>query len=890
MSEHAISSATQNSGSPLPGGFAAISKYNPHLWTAEQLRAIFVARQGELADLQKTLSDLAKAPAQTVGQHVLIVGARGMGKSTLMQRLALAVEDDAQLQGAWLALRFPEEQYTVSTPGQFWANVLDSLADAMERQGQCAEAIAMIDQTAGQIASLPACEQAAACLKTINQIADQEKKRLLLLVDNTDLLLHSIPKADHWALREVLQSNPRLLWVGGSYQSLEANSEYHDAFLDFFRLIELRPLTLVEMQHALLALASSFGGEEASSKMQAQLKAQPERLATLRQLSGGNPRTTVMLYELFSTSKAKVQDPNSGKKQPRHVRSDLEALLDNMTPLYKSRLDALPELQRKLLAHILEHWAPMGLADLAKVSQVAKTSISPQLQRMELEGLIEKTRLHGTTRNGYQASERFFNIWYLMRLSPRRQRTRLGWFVQFLRLWFSGHELTNMARDRATSYASSLSNRDSSDLEYDRAIADALPDDSREKHRLRWAILKQLQNNREHLAEIFDFEIEDKDFKGADKYLLQLNELPALLRQNSNLKTNEERDEWVRLVMGSTSIPIDIKTFYAIRSSQLTRSETKQIKKVLLDSRAYDAEFLTLEATLEVESAILKNDFFPDCPDSKLAYQQIRAYSFELPKALYLAVMIHSLHHQDEWVLKSLDFAQTVNPHESGIEEVRADILHRHLKQYEKAEAAYRKAISMDDQVANTWAGWANLLHDCLNRYEEAKKAYAHALQLDRRNAANVSSLARLLANMDEKEKSKAQYFSVVKLATSKQRNLLLQAHLYLGNHQLAQSALTAITQKITNADTESLHQLQEQIWQCVQIGVGEALGDLMAADEHAMFLQPFAQACYTLAEANHKLQDLPLEIQQISDEVVRAAKERLKKPQDAGKRLVSQS
>ena len=47
-----------------------------------------------------------------------------MGKSTLMQRLALAVDDDAELRTHWLALRFPEEQYTVNTVGQFWANVL----------------------------------------------------------------------------------------------------------------------------------------------------------------------------------------------------------------------------------------------------------------------------------------------------------------------------------------------------------------------------------------------------------------------------------------------------------------------------------------------------------------------------------------------------------------------------------------------------------------------------------------------------------------------------------------------------------------------------------------------------------------------------------------------
>ena len=236
------------------GGFAAISKYNPHLWSAAQLRAIFVARRQELADLQQ---NLRSSPLNQVGQHVLLVGPRGMGKSTLMQRLALAVEDDTALCAAWLPLRFPEEQYTVNTLGQFWANVLGSLADALERQGA---PTAELDTSAERIAQLPAGEQATAYLQAINQCADQRGQRLLLLVDNTDLLLHNIGPKAHWALREVLQSNARLLWVGGSYQSLEANSHYHDAFLDFFQVMELRPLRMDEMQQALLALARTFGG------------------------------------------------------------------------------------------------------------------------------------------------------------------------------------------------------------------------------------------------------------------------------------------------------------------------------------------------------------------------------------------------------------------------------------------------------------------------------------------------------------------------------------------------------------------------------------------------------------------------------------------------------
>ena len=55
-------------------------------------------------------------------------------QSTLLQRVALGVEEDAELSASWIALRFPEEQYTVTTPAELWVNVIGALADALDRQ------------------------------------------------------------------------------------------------------------------------------------------------------------------------------------------------------------------------------------------------------------------------------------------------------------------------------------------------------------------------------------------------------------------------------------------------------------------------------------------------------------------------------------------------------------------------------------------------------------------------------------------------------------------------------------------------------------------------------------------------------------------------------------
>ena len=503
---------------------------------------------------------------------------------------------------------------------------------------------------------------------------------------------------------------------GGSYQSLEADSHYHDAFLDFFRNIELRPLRLEEMQQALLALAATFGGDRARHAMQSQLNAHPERLPTLRQLSGGNPRTTVMFYELLAHS------PYGD------VRSDLEALLDAMTPLYKARMDALAELPRKLLAHIFEHWAPISLGQLADASQVAKTSISPQLQRLQLDGLIEKTPLHGTTRSGYQAAERFFNIWYLMRFSPRRQRARLAWLVEFMRLWFSQDELCNLARQRLDA----LPAHHAHEWDYERALADALPPDAPERHPLRWRLLKELQDCRARLHEFFDFNVEDRDFKDAADYRQRLRALPEQLRRCPHVKTEEEKQQWVDAVMGATHLSLAEKEQIAQETPTMDQGLFKQTQETLTKSKNTLEESMGKSNAEILYQTILNHDFFPDCPDSKLAYDQIRTCFNQHPIALLVAgLLLIKTSHRDLWCLKTIEMLEAHFPELAYLSLWKGDLLQVYLSRPGEAEVAYRQAILLNENNSDAQFGLSLALFIQQKDLFTAEAALRKAIELE---------------------------------------------------------------------------------------------------------------------------------------------------------------
>jgi hypothetical protein len=395
--------------------------YNPALWSRNEVRTYYVARPKILA---RFLDDFRREQPGTRPQHRLILGQRGMGKSTLLRRLAIGVEDDAELAAQWLPLNFPEEQYNVATLADFWLNCLDSLGDWLEARGDIAEMQALdaeierLDRKDGEGA-----------LQTLLRLAAKLQRRLLLLVDNIDLILERLKDKD-WALREALQEHPELLLVGASSRALEATYDYSAAFYDFFRIDELRGLSEEEMRETIINLARLRGADELIRR----LDDDPGRLRVLHTLTGGNPRTAVLLYGVLL------------KGIDGDVRSDLEGLLDEVTPLYKARFDELPAQAQQLLDKLALHWDPMSARQAADALGWPVNQASAQLDRLVQAGVVEKVKSGSGKRMAFQVAERFFNIWYLMRAS-RRVRRKLMWLVEFLRVFFSSDELQRLAKD-----------------------------------------------------------------------------------------------------------------------------------------------------------------------------------------------------------------------------------------------------------------------------------------------------------------------------------------------------------------------------------------------------------------------------------------------------------
>jgi hypothetical protein len=100
--------------------------------------------------------------------------------------------------------------------------------------------------------------------------------------------------------------------------------------------------------------------------------------------------------------------------------------------------------------------------------------------------------------------------------------------------------------------------------------------------------------------------------------------------------------------------------------------------------------------------------------------------------------------------------------------------------------------------------------------------------------------------------------------------DILLQAHLWLGNRDSASQALEQLANRAGGGDARVLYTLREQARECHSIGLGPALAELMAQSAHASFLKPIALALRTAAGEPEALDGIPPELRAMAEEVMR--------------------
>ena len=381
--------------------------YNPAQLTPDELKASFVARGETLAEMLRLLRE--QTPSRPC-QHLMLIGPRGMGKTTLGLRFLHAVEETPELAAIWQPVPFYEESYEIGDLADFWLAALRHLSRATDNPewADKADALARDERDQERLA--------AYALAAIVDHCQRSGRRLILFVENLDGILHQLRnEREAHALRASLIERPEILLLGSANAVFDAIRSHAQPFYEFFRLVTLEGIGPEETARLLETLA----GREGRPDVPQTLNLERGRLETLRRLTGGNPRLLVLACRML------IESPLGSAFE------DLEQLIDEQTPYFKARIEELPIQARKVFHCLADGWTPLLAKEVAGAAKLSSSHASAQLKQLVERGYAQEVRLPGAKRTRYEVGDRFYNIYYLLRFS-RTNRQRLERLVAFL--------------------------------------------------------------------------------------------------------------------------------------------------------------------------------------------------------------------------------------------------------------------------------------------------------------------------------------------------------------------------------------------------------------------------------------------------------------------------
>ena len=693
--------------------------FTPGRQTDDELKAAYIARTDLL---QSILDDIAATRVGGIPQHHLVIGQRGMGKTTLLRRIDVALRE-APRAANFIPLSFPEEQWTIDRLSALWLNCLDSLADTLERGNPNDPLIQTIDEAVKRlrIDNAPEDVLAETAEKDFLAIAAKTKRRAVLLVDNLDLVFGRLKKHELYRLRAFLMKAGAPVLIGVSVYPPKATQDYNAPFYDQFKTHYLNRLSLVQMREVLLRLAERAGNEEIVKR----LEGNPGRLHALHALTGGNTRTTVILFQIFA--RGRFSDD---------AYHDLETLLDWMTPLYKARFEELSAQAQVIVSTLATIWEPATSARICDRARLENKQVSAQLDRLKKAGIIEEVTVDSEKRTGpiaegrspkerggYQLTERFFNIWFLMRQATRRDKNSLIFLTRLIECIHTPDERDALARELLG--CSTL---------------------SREKRIFALALEPSLSTPT--LACFLHDRVENECIKAARELGERIDEIidPSEISPH-RWAFHELRERLTKAVPPGVGItgeafadavlgfPAMIGHRDAIASKRI---DTGTINSLMKACANYDDVLSKTFGSQAVSwfEGLLRNGTVTDLSSSDQASEAFNHADTPEKAAIYISYMSNTAKAglaMEVWdsVLKLFDSSCNSSPAWTIIGQLYAERLGR----YKDAEAAFRRAVKIDDTDAIAWGCLGILLGNNLQRYEEAERAYKKAIELDPRSA-----------------------------------------------------------------------------------------------------------------------------------------------------------
>ena len=407
-----------------PADSTNIGLYRSGVTSPERLRRTSVGRDPILGN---AIESLRGSVGRKSKHHMLFIGPHGIGKTHLLSCIDAAIESDEALHASVVAARFPEESNQTLSFADFLIGLCRILKDVLEDEPLWAQLFGRVE-TEDDDAIV-----ADTLVPAIREQNRQRKRTLLVMLENLgEIFTRQIRnEQDIASLRKFFMADNGCLLLATAPMHFDGITDMGQPFYDFFDIQILENLSFDETVEV---IRRNLEWDQRTDLLAAFDDMRP-RLQALYRMTGGNPRLTMMLYELIANeSVTRVQD-------------QFHLLLDRISPFYQGRLNDLSPSQRALLECLAgmrdREKTPAAIAARMRRSQQDTSSL---LKRLSDSHYLRSTPHPDDKRSRlYTIREGFFDIWLAMNLS-RGARKRLPFLVEFFNLFYPSIDARNEKR------------------------------------------------------------------------------------------------------------------------------------------------------------------------------------------------------------------------------------------------------------------------------------------------------------------------------------------------------------------------------------------------------------------------------------------------------------
>ena len=392
----------------------SIRKANPGVFQSDQeVIDQFVVRNHEFGMVLEVLRGNTESSSC---QHILVVGPRGRGKTMLLARVAAEIRTDDELSGRLLPVRFMEESQEISGIADFWLETLFHLA--RQSKGLDADLARELREThaalTGRWREKSLSDHARAAVLSA---ADRLGRKLVLMVENLQMLCESVDRDFGWQLRAVLQSEPQIMLLASATSRFEGLDDAEQPFFELFRIVAVNPLATEDCRR----LWQTVSGDSMIGR----------EIRPLEILTGGNPRLLVIVAGF------------ARHRSLRQLMEELVVLIDEHTEYFRGHLEALPRSERRVYIAVIDLWQPSTTGEIADRARMDVRVVSTMLGRLVQRGAVVSDPAGGSRKRLYSAAERLYSIYYKLR-RERDEAVIVRNLIHFMVVFYSEGELSEI--------------------------------------------------------------------------------------------------------------------------------------------------------------------------------------------------------------------------------------------------------------------------------------------------------------------------------------------------------------------------------------------------------------------------------------------------------------